>query len=387
MRALYSTQLRALAAQDCPATLSCAPLTRRPSCLQRLGPEGMSALHPRRRRRRSRRRRRRRRRRTTAARAPTAGGARRGGGEELALTQPGSSVMSRIALASVRHNPRSAGPAGLRGFQCGEMQPGEFSEQLKRAFGIRLTPQELDEAVDHFDADGGGTIDGAEFHVHFFQMGFAEKAAQKRARDARGRALRESAELARARSEGASAAGRRRRRRRRRRAAAPPRSSSTRRGGGGGFGVVVGDDEAEPPPPPLLLLPALLFRRARSLMRRSTGTSNRRTSAARCASSPARPRVRAGRAVRDGAGGLRGFQGARRARAARADTRALAPPSRRPSRRYQAAEKRRPPPCLPRSRREHAARRAARAAQAHVLDPAHEGVRLSLSPPPLLLFY
>ena len=58
------------------------------------------------------------------------------------------------------------------------MQPGEFSEQLKRAFGIRLTPAELDEAVEHFDADGGGTIDGAEFLVHFFQMGFAEKAAQ-----------------------------------------------------------------------------------------------------------------------------------------------------------------------------------------------------------------
>ena len=51
-------------------------------------------------------------------RAKPAGGARRGGGEELALTQPDSSVMSRIALASVRHNPRSAGPAGLRGFQC-----------------------------------------------------------------------------------------------------------------------------------------------------------------------------------------------------------------------------------------------------------------------------
>ena len=135
-------------------------------------------------------------------RAKPAGGARRGGGEELALTQPDSSVMSRIALASVRHNPRSAGPAGLRGFQCGEMQPGEFSEQLKRAFGIRLTPQELDEAVDHFDADGGGTIDGAEFLVHFFQMGFAEKAAQKRARDARGRALREEQlELARSKEQ------------------------------------------------------------------------------------------------------------------------------------------------------------------------------------------
>ena len=135
-------------------------------------------------------------------RAKPAGGARRGGGEELALTQPDSSVMSRIALASVRHNPRSAGPAGLRGFQCGEMQPGEFSEQLKRAFGIRLTPAELDEAVEHFDADGGGTIDGAEFLVHFFQMGFAEKAAQKRARDARGRALREEQlELARSKEQ------------------------------------------------------------------------------------------------------------------------------------------------------------------------------------------
>ena len=56
---------------------------------------------------------------------------------------PKETALAKIAWAAASHNPRAAGFAGLSGFQQGEMMPEAFSEQLRRAFNIKLSPKEL----------------------------------------------------------------------------------------------------------------------------------------------------------------------------------------------------------------------------------------------------
>ena len=52
-----------------------------------------------------------------------------------------------------------------------------------------LPPAEA--VVEHFDDDKNGYVDGAEFMVHFFKMGFQEKSAQKKWRLARAKTIQE----------------------------------------------------------------------------------------------------------------------------------------------------------------------------------------------------
>ena len=84
---------------------------------------------------------------------------------DIAITQPGSRALGRIALASIKHNPRSAGPAGLRGFQCGALTPPEFREQLKRAFSIRLTDKEASDVCCFYTCLPSGCGGGALRHA------------------------------------------------------------------------------------------------------------------------------------------------------------------------------------------------------------------------------
>lgn len=42
--------------------------------------------------------------------------------------------------------------------------------QLKQLFNVHLTPQELSALIDHFDKDGDGHVDGAEFLSTFFRL-------------------------------------------------------------------------------------------------------------------------------------------------------------------------------------------------------------------------
>ena len=98
---------------------------------------------------------------------------------------PRDTGLAKVVWASASSNARSRGFAGLTGFQRGPMPPAVFNEQLKRAFGCVLKPVELKEVFKIFDNDGNGTIDGAEFLVNFFKMGFAERQAQLRWRKER----------------------------------------------------------------------------------------------------------------------------------------------------------------------------------------------------------
>ena len=57
------------------------------------------------------------------------------------------------------------------------MPPHVFKEQLKRVFNIKLTAPELGAVMKHFDKDGDGTVDCAEFLISFFKRGFETRNA------------------------------------------------------------------------------------------------------------------------------------------------------------------------------------------------------------------
>lgn len=62
---------------------------------------------------------------------------------DRSTNHPRDTALSKITWAAASHNPRTAGFALLKGFQQGEMTPSQFREQLKRTFGILLSPEEV----------------------------------------------------------------------------------------------------------------------------------------------------------------------------------------------------------------------------------------------------
>ena len=86
------------------------------------------------------------------------------------------SAMAKIEQAAYLYDRNSPGALNLNGFQGSDLKPGEFKEQLKRVFGIKLNAGELGAVMDHFDKDKGGTVGTAEFLIQFFKTGFEKRA-------------------------------------------------------------------------------------------------------------------------------------------------------------------------------------------------------------------
>mmetsp|Transcript_12975 Transcript_12975/g.23763 ORF Transcript_12975/g.23763 Transcript_12975/m.23763 type:complete len:901 (-) Transcript_12975:53-2755(-) len=73
-----------------------------------------------------------------------------------------------------------SGKAGLlSGFKESDMTKQEFSEQLKKAFGVRLEPEELQAVSEIFDLDGDGMISCQEFMSLFFRIKRTDEARRK----------------------------------------------------------------------------------------------------------------------------------------------------------------------------------------------------------------
>ena len=73
-------------------------------------------------------------------------------------------------LESFRCSFSSSHGSALEGFKGGDMSKSEFDSQIRKAFAIVLSPEELDAVMDIFDLDGDGLISCAEFLSLFLRM-------------------------------------------------------------------------------------------------------------------------------------------------------------------------------------------------------------------------
>eukprot|EP00752_Nemacystus_decipiens_P018201 g16330.t1 len=101
-------------------------------------------------------------------------------------------AMAKISDAASRYDKNHPSCLGLDAFEGALMPPHIFKEQLKRVFGLKLTPSELGAAMQEFDKDGDGTVNCAEFLLTFFRKGFEgrNKALQRRREEETARAKR-----------------------------------------------------------------------------------------------------------------------------------------------------------------------------------------------------
>ena len=77
----------------------------------------------------------------------------------------------KIIEASVLYDRYHPSAVQLDAFNGSVMAPHVFKEQLRRVFNVHLSPKELGAIMDHFDKDGSGEVDCAEFLLEFFKLG------------------------------------------------------------------------------------------------------------------------------------------------------------------------------------------------------------------------
>jgi len=88
---------------------------------------------------------------------------------------PRSSALRKITKSALTHN-RGRDREQLRAFQGRGMDSAGFRLQWNKAFPYqKLTLQEARAVLPQFDKDGSGKVDGAEFLIEFFTIGFDAK--------------------------------------------------------------------------------------------------------------------------------------------------------------------------------------------------------------------
>ncbi|CAM9433698.1 unnamed protein product [Scytosiphon promiscuus] len=102
------------------------------------------------------------------------------------------SAMEKISDAASRYDKNHPSCLGLDAFEGALMPPHIFKEQLKRVFGLKLSPGELGAMMQEFDKDGDGTVNCSEFLLTFFRIGFEgrNKALRRRREEEAARARR-----------------------------------------------------------------------------------------------------------------------------------------------------------------------------------------------------
>jgi Ca2+-binding EF-hand superfamily protein len=89
------------------------------------------------------------------------------------------SAMRKLTEAAWRYDKLMPGAPCLDAFEKQFMEPHVLKDQLKKAFYMKVTPQELGAIVHYFDTNNSGTIDCEYFLKKFMKTGFDERQRQK----------------------------------------------------------------------------------------------------------------------------------------------------------------------------------------------------------------
>lgn len=90
-----------------------------------------------------------------------------------------ATAMQKLVEAAWRCNRNMPGAPSLDAFEAMTMNPCDFQEQLRRAFLMKVTPQELGAIMHAFDSEGKGYIMCADFIKKFLRMGQEERARRQ----------------------------------------------------------------------------------------------------------------------------------------------------------------------------------------------------------------
>jgi len=89
------------------------------------------------------------------------------------------SAMEKLLEAAWKYDKLMPGAPCLDAFDRQYMEPHILQEQLRKAFWMKVTPQELGAIVHMFDTNGSGTIECEKFLKSFSKAGFDERQRRK----------------------------------------------------------------------------------------------------------------------------------------------------------------------------------------------------------------
>ena len=81
------------------------------------------------------------------------------------------SAMNKLIEAAWRYDKNTAGAPCLDAFEAKDMPAHIFEDQIKKAFRMKLTPQELGAIMHYFDPIDSGMIQCDSFLKQFIRIG------------------------------------------------------------------------------------------------------------------------------------------------------------------------------------------------------------------------
>eukprot|EP01034_Spumella_vulgaris_P025483 gene25483-31949_t len=86
-----------------------------------------------------------------------------------------NSAIHKLLEAAWRYDKNMPGAPSLEAFESQFMEPHVLKEQLRRAFYMKVSPQELGALMHYFDPEAVGRIDCSTFLKKFFKTGYDER--------------------------------------------------------------------------------------------------------------------------------------------------------------------------------------------------------------------
>jgi len=118
------------------------------------------------------------------------------------------SALAKLTVAATKFDKTMPGTPNLTAFEAISMPPHVFKEQLKLAFNVKISMEELSALMSYFDKEGAGEINCKDFLIQFTRTGLDERARirkEQRHEDRAQKAKLEQDELDRLRQQEAKA--------------------------------------------------------------------------------------------------------------------------------------------------------------------------------------